>query len=103
MSFELRSEVWVGVCQVGRTSEPSQKRKGPVLQPKVRRPWPVWGTGRRPICQCARGTEAVGRGAEAAVEAGVTACRGIVSRVNSLDFIPHFKSQQTFIHVYKTY
>lgn len=45
----------------------------------------------------------MGRGVEAAVEAGVTACRGIASRVNSLDFIPHFKSQQTFIHVYKTY
>lgn len=88
---------------MGRTGEPSQKRKGPVLQPKVRKPWPVRGTGRRPVCQCACSTEAVGRGAEAVVEAGGTACRGVVSRVNSLDCIPHFKSQQTFIHVYKTY
>lgn len=62
-------EDWVGVCQVGRTGEVSQQRKGPVLQPKVRKHWPVWGTGRKPVCQCVCGPEAVTRGAEAVVEA----------------------------------
>lgn len=73
---------------MGRAGENlPRRRKDLPSSPKVRKPWPVRGGRCASVCVEQR---LRAEGAEAALEAEGMARKGLVSHVNSLDFIPHF-------------